>query len=63
MARTLDDVIQGLPFDQQREVEALAVCLIDDEMMRRDVRKASVLNQERIAVLSGDIIPISFGHQ
>lgn len=62
MARTLDDVIKGLPFDQQREVEALAVCLIDDEMTRRDVRKVSV-NQERTAVLSGDIIPISFGHQ
>ncbi|MEO5339124.1 MAG: helix-turn-helix transcriptional regulator [Magnetococcus sp. MYC-9] len=49
MARTLDDVIGGLPRDQQQEVEAQAARLIKDEMTLRDLRKAHALTQERMA--------------
>src|SRR5271154_1619320 len=49
MARTLDDVIKGLPVDQQREVEAQAARLIEEEMTLRDLRKAHALTQERMA--------------
>lgn len=49
MARTLNDVIKGLPLDQQLEVEAQAARLIEDEMTLRDLRKAHELTQERIA--------------
>src|SRR5277367_712668 len=49
MARTLDDVIKGLPLDQQREVEAQAARLIEEEMTLRDLRKAHALTQERMA--------------
>ena len=49
MARTLNDVIQGLPVDQQQEVAARAQRLIEDEMTLRDLRKAHELTQERMA--------------
>ena len=49
MARTLNDMIAGLPVDQQREVEAQAARLIEDEMTLRDLRKAHALTQERMA--------------
>jgi transcriptional regulator with XRE-family HTH domain len=49
MARTLDDVMKGLPLDQQQEVAAQAARLIDEEMTLRDLRKAHELTQERMA--------------
>ncbi len=48
MTRTLNDMIAGLPVDQQREVEAQAARLIEDEMTLRDLRKAHALTQERV---------------
>jgi len=49
MARTLNEVIKGLPLDQQQEIEAQAARLIEDEMTLRDLRKAHELTQERMA--------------
>jgi transcriptional regulator with XRE-family HTH domain len=49
MAKTLDDVMRGLPLDQQQEVAAQAARLIDEEMTLRDLRKAHELTQERMA--------------
>ncbi len=49
MVRTLNDMIAGLPVDQQREVEAQASRLIEEEMTLRDLRKAHALTQERMA--------------
>ena len=49
MARTLNDMMAGLPDDQQREVEAEAARLIEEEMTLRDLRKAHALTQERMA--------------
>ena len=49
MARTLDEVISGLPLDQQQEIEARAAQLIEEEMTLRDLRKAHELTQTRIA--------------
>ncbi|MBF0552878.1 MAG: XRE family transcriptional regulator [Deltaproteobacteria bacterium] len=49
MARTLNEVIKGLPFDQQQEIEAQAERLIEEEMTLRDLRKAHELTQERMA--------------
>ena len=49
MARTLNDVIKALPLDQQKEIEAQAALLIEEEMTLRDLRKAHELTQERIA--------------
>lgn len=49
MARTLDEVIKGLPLDQQQEIEEQAARLIEDEMTLRDLRKAHELTQERMA--------------
>ena len=49
MARTLDDIIGALPVDQQREVEARAAQLIEEEMTLRDLRKAHALTQQRMA--------------
>jgi DNA-binding XRE family transcriptional regulator len=49
MARTLNDMIAGLPDDQQREVEARAARLIEEEMTLRDLRKAHALTQKRMA--------------
>ena len=49
MTRTLNDMIAGLPVDQQREVEAQAARLIEEEMTLRDLRKAHALTQERMA--------------
>ena len=49
MARTLDEVIRGLPPDQQHEIEARAAQLIEDEMTLRDLRKAHELTQTRMA--------------
>ena len=57
MARTLDDMIKGLPLDQQREIEAKAAWLIEEEMTLRDLRKAHALTvwDERLkAILRGD---------
>ena len=49
MAKTLKEMIAGLPADQQREVEAQASRLIEEEMTLRDLRKAHALTQERMA--------------
>jgi len=49
MVRTLNDVIKGLPLDQQQEIEVQAARLIEDEMTLRDLRKAHDLTQERMA--------------
>ncbi len=49
MARTLEDMIAGLPVDQRLEVEAEAARHIDEEMTLRDLRKAHSLTQERMA--------------
>src|SRR5271163_93044 len=49
MVKTLDEVIVGLPPDQQQEVETLAERLIEDEMTLRDLRKAHALTQQRMA--------------
>ena len=49
MTRALNDMIAGLPVDQQREVEAQAARLIEEEMTLRDLRKAHALTQERMA--------------
>ena len=49
MARNLNDVIAGLPADQQREIEAQASTLIEEEMTLRDLRKAHALTQARLA--------------
>lgn len=49
MARTLNEVIEGLPRDHHEEVEAQAARLIEDEMTLRDLRRAHELTQERLA--------------
>jgi transcriptional regulator with XRE-family HTH domain len=49
MARTLDEVISGLPLDQQRDTEAGAAQLIEEEMTLRDLRRARELTQTRMA--------------
>ena len=49
MARTLDEVIAGLPADQQRDMATAAARLIEDEMTLRDLRKAHELTQTRMA--------------
>jgi transcriptional regulator with XRE-family HTH domain len=49
MAKTLDEVISGLPLDQQRDIKACAAQLIDEEMTLRDLRKAHELTQTRMA--------------
>jgi transcriptional regulator with XRE-family HTH domain len=49
MVKTLDEVIVGLPPDQQQEVETLAERLIEEEMTLRDLRKAHKLTQQRVA--------------
>jgi DNA-binding XRE family transcriptional regulator len=49
MARTLDEVIRGLPPDQQKDIEAQAAQLIEDELTLRDLRKAHELTQTRMA--------------
>ena len=49
MARTLDAVISALPLDQQREIEARAAQLIEEEMTLSDLRKALELTQKRVA--------------
>jgi len=49
MAWTLKEVIESLPLDEQREIEAQAARLIEEEMTLRDLHKAHELTQERIA--------------
>jgi len=49
MARTLNEVIAGLPRDQQQDIEMRAAQLIEEEMTLRDLRKAHELTQERMA--------------
>ncbi len=49
MARTLDDVIGGLPPDQQQDITVASARLIEDEMTLRDLRKAHELTQTRMA--------------
>ncbi len=48
MARTLDAVIKGLPFDQQQEIEDQAARLIEEEMSLRHLRKAYTPIQKRM---------------
>ena len=49
MARTLNEVIGGMPADQQRDIATMASQLIEDEMTLRDLRKAHELTQTRMA--------------
>jgi transcriptional regulator with XRE-family HTH domain len=49
MTRTLDEIIKGLPLDQQQEIETQAARLIEEEMTLRDLRKARELTQKRMA--------------
>ena len=49
MARTLDEVIGGLPPDQQRDIAAASARLIEEEMTLRHLRKAHELTQTRMA--------------
>jgi len=49
MVRVLNDVIKGLPLDQQQEIEAQAARLIEEEITLRDLRKAHYLTQERMS--------------
>lgn len=49
MARTLDEVIKGLPPDRQRKIKAETARLIAEEMTLRDLRKAHALTQEHMA--------------
>jgi len=49
MAKTLDEMIEGLPFDQRREVAAQAERLIEEETTLRDLRKAHEFTQQRMA--------------
>lgn len=49
MARTLNEVIDGLPRDQQQDIETRARQLIEEELTLRDLRKAHELTQERMA--------------
>ncbi|MDR3554158.1 MAG: XRE family transcriptional regulator [Syntrophobacteraceae bacterium] len=53
MTRTLNEVIKGLPLDQQQEIEAQATRLIEEEMTLRDLRKAHELTQETLAETLG----------
>ncbi|WP_254073532.1 helix-turn-helix domain-containing protein [Acidisphaera sp. S103] len=45
----MDEVIAGLPADQQQDIAAKAAQLIEDEMTLRDLRKAHELTQTRMA--------------
>lgn len=47
MARTLDEVIKGLPLNCQQEIEAEAARLIEEERTLRDLQKTHALTQER----------------
>jgi hypothetical protein len=47
MVKTLDEVIAGLPPDQQEEVAVQAASLIEEEMTLRDLRRAHELRQQR----------------
>ena len=49
MARTLDEVIGGLPPDRQQEIAARTAQLREEEMTLRDLRKAHELTQTRMA--------------
>ena len=49
MARTLKEVIKGLPAAQRKEIAAQAARLIGEEMTLRDLRKAHDLTQARMA--------------
>ena len=49
MNATLDDIIAGLPLDQQAEIEAAAKILIEEELTLRDLRKAHELTQNRMS--------------
>jgi Helix-turn-helix domain len=49
MTRTLDAMIGGLPLDQQREIEARAAELIQEEMTLSGLRKARERTQKRVA--------------
>ena len=49
MAKRLDEVIAGLPLDQQREISERAARLIENETTLRDLRKARALTQQRMA--------------
>lgn len=49
MGRTLNEVIAGLPLDEQQDIEARAAQLIEEEMTLRDLRRAHELTQTRMA--------------
>jgi transcriptional regulator with XRE-family HTH domain len=49
MNTTLDEIIAGLPLDQQAEIEAAAKILIEEELTLRDLRKAHSLTQAQIS--------------
>jgi DNA-directed RNA polymerase specialized sigma subunit len=49
ISRRFDEVIGGLPLDQQQEIATKAAQLIEEEMTLRDLRKAHELTQTRMA--------------
>ena len=49
MAKTLRDVIAGLPAAERAEIEARAAALIKEEMSLQDLRKAMRKTQIRVA--------------
>jgi transcriptional regulator with XRE-family HTH domain len=49
MNKTMDEVIAGLPLDQQAEIEAAARILIEEELTLRDLRKAHALTQTQMS--------------
>ena len=49
MVRALNEVIKGLPLDQQQEIEVQAARLIEEEITLRELRKAHDLTQDRMA--------------
>jgi transcriptional regulator with XRE-family HTH domain len=53
MATTLKTMLDRLPAERRRRVEARAEALIGEEMTLRDLRKARDLTQERLAAVLG----------
>jgi hypothetical protein len=45
MARTLDEVIKGLPLDRQQKIKAETARLVDEEMTVRDLRQPNAIKQ------------------
>ncbi len=53
MAKSLDEMMQGLTSKERAEVESRARDLIEQELTLRDLRRAQSLTQERLAEMLG----------